>query len=65
MKTLLMFMVLTGFITSSQAQLLKKMKDKANQLVDKAEEKVLGGFGDSTNGQPTAENAGAGNSNKR
>jgi len=61
MKTLIMFIILTGSFTVTQAQLLKKMKDKANQLVEKAEEKVLGGVLDEKTGQSTEEEAGGGN----
>ena len=49
MKTLIMFIILTGSFTVAQAQLLKKMKDKANQIVEKAEQKVLGGVTDDGN----------------
>jgi uncharacterized glyoxalase superfamily protein PhnB len=62
MKTLILFIILTGSFTVAQAQLLKKMKDKANQLVEKAEEKVLGGVLDEKTGQSPEEEVGGGNS---
>lgn len=62
MKTLIMFIILTGSFTVAQAQLLKKMKDKANQIVEKAEQKVLGGVTDDGKAQSTEEEAGGGNS---
>jgi outer membrane protein OmpA-like peptidoglycan-associated protein len=49
-----------------QAQILKKMKDKASEIVKKAEDKAIGGSGDNKNGQGTGgnaeENSTAGNS---
>lgn len=62
MKTLIMFLILTGSITVAQAQLLKKMKDKANQIVEKAEQKVLGSVTDDETAQSAMEEAGGGNS---
>jgi outer membrane protein OmpA-like peptidoglycan-associated protein len=68
MKILIMFIMLTGSITHTQAQILKKMKDKANQVMNKVEDKALGGNKEGTNGpqngQPTEGNASAGNSTK-
>ncbi len=61
MKTLIMLIILIGSITGAQAQLLKKMKDKANQLVEKAEQKVIDGLSDETSEQTAEENASGSN----
>jgi outer membrane protein OmpA-like peptidoglycan-associated protein len=56
MKTLWLFMLLAGPVTGVQAQILKKIKDKANQVVSTAEDKALSGLTDNKNSQPTTEN---------
>ncbi len=56
----MLIIILVGCISTSQAQLGKKMKEKAAQVMNKVEEKALGGNGKS--GQSAEEKAGA-NSN--
>lgn len=57
MKALILFILLAFSISHSQAQILKKMKEKATQVVNKAEDKVLGGNAETKNGQSSGENA--------
>jgi outer membrane protein OmpA-like peptidoglycan-associated protein len=45
MKSIIMFVALLGCITHTHGQLLKKLKDKANQAVNSAEDKLLNGGG--------------------
>lgn len=61
MKTFILFAILASYINHSQAQILKKMKDKATQIVNKAEDKALGGNGEGKAGQSSGENAEAKN----
>jgi outer membrane protein OmpA-like peptidoglycan-associated protein len=56
MKALILFIMLTSCVSYSQGQILKKMKDKATQIVNKAEDKVLGGTGEGKVGQSPEEN---------
>ena len=57
MKVLILLIMLTSCIRQSQAQLLKKMKEKATQVVNKAEDKVSGGNGEGKAGQSSGDNA--------
>ena len=57
MKTFILLAIMASFINHSQAQILKKMKDKATQIVNKAEDKALGGNGEGNTGQSSGENA--------
>jgi outer membrane protein OmpA-like peptidoglycan-associated protein len=51
MKVLILFVMLTTFISDAQGQVLKKIKEKATQVVGKAEGKVLGANGDDKGGR--------------
>ena len=57
MRKIILLATLAFFINQSQAQILRKMKEKAAQAANKAEDKLLGGNSEAKTGQSSEGNA--------